>query len=120
MKFIVDAQLPKSLSIFFIDQGFDSIHTLDLPDKNKTKDNKILTFARKENRIIITKDLDFLKTYLLKGDPKKLILVKTGNIDNKHLLKIFKDNLTIILELIGRSNLIEISKTEIAEHGNTE
>jgi len=118
MKFIVDAQLPKSLSIFLEDQGFDSIHTLDLPDKNKTKDNKILAFARKESRVIITKDLDFLKSYLLNGDPEKLILVKTGNIVNKHLIKIFKDNLTIILELIGRSNLIEISKTEIAEHRN--
>ena len=105
MKFIVDAQLPKSLSIFFTDQGFDSIHTLDLPDKNKTSDNKILDIARIENRIIITKDLDFIKSYLLKGDPKKLILVKTGNIVNKHLVKIFKDNLAIILELIERSNL---------------
>lgn len=96
MKFIVDAQLPKSLSIFLIDKGFDSTHTLDLPDKNKTKDNQILAYAKNENRIVITKDLDFLKSYLINGDPEKLILIKTGNIINKHLIKLINDNLDLI------------------------
>ena len=34
MKFIVDAQLPKSLARFLSERGFDAIHTLDLPRKN--------------------------------------------------------------------------------------
>ncbi len=38
MKFIVDAQLPKSLSDLLNSRGFDSIHTLDLPNKNSTSD----------------------------------------------------------------------------------
>ena len=40
MKFILDAQLPKKLSDFLIWKGYDAIHTLDLPLKNKTKDNR--------------------------------------------------------------------------------
>ena len=42
MKFIVDAQLPKSLADFLIYKGFDALHTLDLPAKNKSKDNYII------------------------------------------------------------------------------
>ena len=46
MKFIVDAQLPKSLARFLSKRGFDAIHTLDLPGENATDDREI-------NRIIM-------------------------------------------------------------------
>jgi predicted nuclease of predicted toxin-antitoxin system len=49
--------------------------------------------------------------------PEKLIVIKTGNIPNLLLLKIFEDNLQLIIEMLSRSNLVEISKTDIAEHG---
>lgn len=115
MKFIVDAQLPKSLSDFLKENGFDSIHTLEFPDKNRTKDNQVIQKAIAENRIVISKDSDFLDSFLLKALPPKLIMVKTGNIPNKKLFQIFGDNLEIIVEMISRSNLIEISQTDIAE-----
>ena len=117
MKFLVDAQLPKSLSDFLNQQGFDSLHTLELPDKNKTKDNKIIKIAKQENRIVISKDIDFLESFLIKSEPAKLIMIKTGNITNKQLIHIFEDNFKVLIEIISRSNLIEISKTDIAEHG---
>lgn len=60
MKFIVDAQLPKSLFDFLKQKGFDSIHTLELPDKNKTKDGQIAQLANEEGRIVVSKDTDFL------------------------------------------------------------
>jgi predicted nuclease of predicted toxin-antitoxin system len=116
MKFIVDAQLPKTLSDFLIQKGFDSIHTLDLPDKNKTKDIQVVRIAYEENRIVISKDIDFLESFLIKSEPHKLIMVKTGNITNKQLIKIFESNLGLIIKMISRSNLIEIGKTDIAEH----
>ena len=117
MKFIVDAQLPKSLSVFLKQKGFDSIHTLELPNKNKTKDNEIISFAVKENRIVVSKDSDFLDSFLLKSKPHKLILIKTGNITNSELIRIFDNGFEIILEMITRSNLIEIGRNEIVEHG---
>ncbi len=115
MKFLIDAQLPKSLSDLFKLKGFNSIHTIELPDKNKTKDKQIIRLSIKENRIVISKDNDFLDYFLIKSLPQKLIMVKTGNIPNKKLLKIFDDNFNKIIEMISRSNLIEISKTDIAE-----
>lgn len=116
MKFIVDAQLPKSLSDFLNWKGFDSIHTLELPDKNKTKDKWINKFSIDQERVDISKDIDFLESFLIKSEPKKLVLIKTGNIPNSHLLEIFSKNLDLIIKMIKRSNLVEISKTDIAEH----
>ncbi|MBT8421048.1 MAG: DUF5615 family PIN-like protein, partial [Gammaproteobacteria bacterium] len=34
MKFLVDAQLPRRLASWFSTQGFDAIHTLDMPKAN--------------------------------------------------------------------------------------
>ena len=117
MKFIVDAQLPKSLSDFLKYRGFDSIHTLDLPNKNSTSDKEITEIAINQKRILITKDNDFLESFILNLKPEKLIVVRTGNIPNPILLKIFDNNLELIKSMISRSNLIEITRTEIAEHG---
>lgn len=116
MKFIVDAQLPKLLSDLLKNRGHDSLHTLDLPLQNATSDKVITQLAIEQERIIITKDYDFLESFLLNSEPRKLIVVRTGNIPNKVLLKIFDDNLEFIEFLISRSNLIEITQTEIAEH----
>jgi predicted nuclease of predicted toxin-antitoxin system len=116
VKFIVDAQLPKALSEFLNESGFESIHTLDLPEKNQTVDSRIAAIANEENRIVISKDVDFLESFLIKSEPRKLIMVKTGNIVNRQLIKIFEDNIAIIIQMISRSNLIEITTTEIAEH----
>lgn len=116
MKFIVDAQLPKSLSDLLNYRGFDSIHTLDLPNKNSTFDKEIIEISSNEKRIVITKDNDFLESFLLNSKPEKLIVVRTGNIPNPILLKIFDNNLEVIRSMISRSNLIEITRNEIAEH----
>ncbi len=115
MKFIIDAQLPKSLSEFLKDKGYDSIHTLELPDKNKTTDKQIIEIAIRTNRIVVSKDYDFLESFLLKSEPSKLIMVKTGNVTNNKLLEIFNNNLSTIVKMISQSNLVEISNTDIAE-----
>ncbi len=45
MKFLVDAQLPKVLAEFLCGKGYAAIHTLDLPDKNRTTDKQIIEIA---------------------------------------------------------------------------
>ena len=41
MNWLIDAQLPRRLSDRLRELGHDAIHTLDLPDENRTKDNEI-------------------------------------------------------------------------------
>lgn len=116
MKFIVDAQLPFALSKFLSKQGFDVIHTDDLPNREFTTDSEIREISIKEERIVITKDSDFLDSYYLKGIPRKLLLISTGNIRNKALLSLFESNLNTIIELLNTYSFIEIDNYEIIGH----
>jgi len=113
MKFIVDAHIPKKLSLFLKWRGFDSIHTLDLPDKNRTKDSQINQISIDEKRVLISKDLDFIESMLISNKPYKLIFISTGNITNKRLLKIFSKNIEKIVEYLNECRLIEITNENI-------
>jgi predicted nuclease of predicted toxin-antitoxin system len=55
---------------------------MELPESNASPDSKIIELAILENRVVLTKDSDFLDSYLIKNQPNKLLLVKTGNIHN--------------------------------------
>ena len=116
MKFITDAQLPKSLTEFITSKGYDSIHTFDLPKKNLTGDKEIIEISKKENRILLTKDNDFLESYLINKQPSKLVLIKTGNINNFELLEIFETHLETILKMLQEGSLVEVNKDEIVLH----
>ncbi len=115
MKFLVDAQLPRSLALLIIELGYDAIHTLDLPNRNTTQDSEIAKLANSEDRVVISKDSDFLESFLIKSEPRKLILVKTGNITNRKLLTLFTSHWPKISTLISQSNLLEIRIDEIIE-----
>ncbi|MEX2347767.1 MAG: DUF5615 family PIN-like protein [Balneolaceae bacterium] len=116
MRVLVDAHLPKRLSDFLSAHDIESKHTLDLPKKNATPDTEIIRFADNENRIVISKDSDFLDNYLLDGRPKKLLIVSTGNINNRNLIELFDKNLKTLKSLFLDNSVIEINEEEIQVH----
>ncbi len=69
MKFVVDAQLPRRLARELAASGHDAVHTLDFPAANHTHDKEIVALAIRENRIVVTKDNDFVISFLLRGAP---------------------------------------------------
>ncbi len=113
MKFIIDAQLPYRIALFLRDKGYDALHTDDLPDKERTSDNQIREISRCDNRIVITKDSDFIDSYILKGIPQKLLIVTTGNIRNKQLFSLFERNWELVVQLFETCNLVEMSNKTI-------
>ena len=113
MKFLVDAQLPKTLSALLNEAGHNSIHTIELEQSNASSDDIIRKICSKEKRILITKDTDFENSFLLKSQPSHLILVTTGNISNKELLSLFENILFDLNELFKFNNFIEISRNKI-------
>ncbi len=113
MKFLLDAHLPKKLADFLVWKGYDAIHTLDLPDKNRTKDREINQITVDEKRVLITKDLDFIESLLISGKPYKLIYLTTGNITNRALLELFGKNIDKIASLIEENRMIEITEGSI-------
>lgn len=94
MKFLVDAQLPRRLAMQLNAAGHDAVHTLSLPQKNRTKDGVINQISIDEQRVVITKDVDFRDSHLVQGRPFKLLLISTGNIRNDELLVLIERNLS--------------------------
>lgn len=117
MKFIVDAHLPKKLSLLLSWKGYDSLHTLDLPHKNANKDSEINQRSLDEKRVLISKDLDFIESLLISDKPYKLVYIATGNIQNKKLLEIFSHNIEKIVEYLHDNRLIEITVDTIIVKG---
>jgi predicted nuclease of predicted toxin-antitoxin system len=116
MKFLIDAQLPYLLADVLIQKGFFATHTENLPNKQSTTNKDILDFAASNSLIIITKDLDFLDSFILNNNPKKLLLVTTGNIKNRKLLDLFRLNIKTITELFEHNNLLELNNDQIIVH----
>jgi predicted nuclease of predicted toxin-antitoxin system len=58
------------------------LHTLDLPDGNRTSDTAIIELACRDDRIVITKDADFVSSHLRTGRPPSLLLKATVNMGN--------------------------------------
>jgi predicted nuclease of predicted toxin-antitoxin system len=116
MKFLVDAQLPASLAFFLKKRGHDTIHTDDLPNRECSTDLEIRTIADSDERIVITKDYDFLDSYYFQNSPKKLLLITTGNIKNQKLLELLELNLDYIVQLFQEYSFVELSNFEIIGH----
>lgn len=116
MKVLVDAQLPKRLSDFLISKGVDAIHTLELPERNRTTDGHIIDLAEKQSRIVISKDSDFLDNHILSGKPSKLLIVSSGNITNTDLIVLFDKNWGALEALFTKNSVIELNRTDIIVH----
>ena len=111
--FIVDTQLPPKLAAYLSAKGFNSIHTSDLPNGILLKDIEIIELAINQNRIIITKDSDFLDYFILKGVPPKVFIIQLGNISNKHLFSFFDQNLLTVIEKFEENHLVIMNQSSI-------
>jgi predicted nuclease of predicted toxin-antitoxin system len=113
MKFIVDAQLPKSLARLLVSLGHDAIHTLDLPLKNATGDSFINDISMEQNRVVISKDSDFYDSFRAKKEPHKLLYLTVGNMRNAQLLALFSSNIDIIVKELTLSDVVEMNTVSI-------
>jgi predicted nuclease of predicted toxin-antitoxin system len=116
MRWLIDAQLPRRLSTRLNEQGHDALHTLDLPDGNCTRDSDIVRIASEASRIVISKDRDYVDTYLVTGMPKRLLWVTVGNISNNDLLALFESLLPQIESAFAESNCVELTAAGLVNH----
>lgn len=116
MKFLIDAHLPRKLAIQLKDVGHDVRHTLGLPLGNRTTDQSINELSLTEQRIVVTKDADFVDSFWLQDQPWKLLLISTGNIRNDELLALFLANLAKLEKAFGDARFIELTRDSLIVH----
>ena len=113
---LVDAQLPRRLALALQHTGLDVVHTLDLPLGNATPDSDIIAASLEQERVVITKDADFVQSFLLHGRPHKLLLVSTGNITNDELLALFEMRRVELVDLLASSSFVEMTRDLLIVH----
>jgi predicted nuclease of predicted toxin-antitoxin system len=116
MKFLVDAQLPRRLARALQATGHDALHTLDLPLQNRTPDSDIVMLAESDERVVITKDSDFVHSHLLYERPAKLLLVSTGNISNSELEVLFTSQIETLTKIFENHFFVELSRAAVVVH----
>ncbi len=97
--------------------GCDIVHTLDLPAANKTHDNELMEFADREDRIVITKNSDYVDSHLISDTPKKLLLVSTGNISNRQLEVQFVAAIPTLLLEFATHAFLELGQAGVVIRG---
>lgn len=111
MNFLVDAQLPRRVA------GCDAIHTLDLPDGNRTTDQQVIETADREQRAVVTKDADFVDSHVLHARPERLLLISTGNVSNRELEALMVPLIPAIVQAFQSDSFLELGRAGIVVRG---
>jgi predicted nuclease of predicted toxin-antitoxin system len=73
MKFLIDAQPPRCLAHQLRAAGLETTHKLDLPEGNRTTDQALITLSLTQHCVVVTKDSDFVETFLLRHEPLEVV-----------------------------------------------
>lgn len=88
MKFLLDHQLPLRLAMYLRRRGHDCVCASDLGFGN-TDDAAIWAHCIREERVLISKDEDFIHLAVRKNDVGRLVWVRLGNCHNAVLVAAF-------------------------------
>ena len=116
MKVVIDAQLPVKRAVALRAAGHDAVHTLNLPDKNRSTDSCIARLADSEGRVVISKDADFVTSHIVHGTPIRLLQISTGNMSNSSLLPLVLGHIGRIEASFGSVAYVELTANSIIAH----
>lgn len=110
MNLLLDANLSWRLVKPLKEHFKKVLHIKDTPLPYPSSDISIWNYALTNNFCIVTNDDDFLNLLLQKGFPPKIILLKTGNQNNKYIQNILLKHKNEIETLFASSEygLLEI------------
>lgn len=92
------------------------MHTLNLPDKNRSSDSHVNGLAESEGRVVIGKDGDFVTSHIVHGSPLRLLQISTGNMPNSILLPLVLGNLDRIAVAFESVAHVELTTSTIIAH----
>lgn len=116
MKVLLDAQLPGRLFEILSALGFDVMHTDFLVNKSRSTDAEILENCEKDKRILVSKDRDFVDSFVVRNKPEKFLWITTGNISNDKLVHIFQKHHQAIKVLFEMHFFVELTNEDLIVH----
>jgi len=111
VRFLIDAQLPRRMCAWL--EPHDAVHTAGLPLGNRTSDAELIERAELEDRVLVTKDDDFVQARLLRGKPRRLWLVTTGNIGNDALEVVVRSALAQVESALVEAAFVELGRDHL-------
>ena len=115
MKFLVDENLPPSLVEVFRQSGVTCKHINSFKSPEPISDNAIRKFSLHYDWIVVSRDDDFVKSFVNRKVPDQLVFVY--GIDSKReLLDSFEKLLPELLLALKHYDLIEINPQGLKTH----
>jgi len=84
-----------------------------MPHGNRTTDHDITSRADRPDRVVVTKDHDFLHSHLVSSRPTRLLLISTGNVSNDELRALFENQINRALNEFEDASRIELTATRL-------
>ena len=86
MKFLIDNQLPVQLAVYLRQRGHDCVHVLEI-GLDESSDLALWEHCIGQQRILISKDQDFVFLANRPEDSGRLVWLRLGNCRNTALLQ---------------------------------
>ena len=113
MKFLIDAQLPPALATWLEGRGHQASHIIATAGLGVT-DAAIWETARREERVIVTKDRDFAIWAAARRQGPQVVWIRLGNATSGSLLSWLEPRwLEIETRLEEQVHLIEVGRPTI-------
>jgi predicted nuclease of predicted toxin-antitoxin system len=93
------------------------VHTLDLPDANRSTDAQVIDAADVEDRVVVSKDSDFVDSHMLRGRPAKLLLISVGNMSNAELEALMVPLIPTVVRELGSNSFLELGAQGVIVRG---
>ncbi len=89
---------------------------MDLPHGNRTTDTEINRLSELVSRVVVTKDADFVNSFIIACRPYKLLLVPTENITNAELEALFMTHAPGIAAVFMTHTFTELHRNSLIIH----
>jgi predicted nuclease of predicted toxin-antitoxin system len=108
MKFLIDAQLPRTLARWLRGRGCDAIHVLEI-EAGQFDDRKIWDIALREERILVSKDEDFFILATRPHNTGRLLWLRMGNCRTTDLISSLNQRWELIVQAFDdHQHIVEV------------
>lgn len=114
MKFIIDENLSPVVSAIFRSHSLNAFHVNEMKSKKKQRviDDQLRRLTIQKGYVIVTKDDDFVKSYVSRKVPDKLVYIYGLN-EKETLLSRMNEVAPQLISLLETNDFIEVNPNEI-------